>query len=84
MEEKLIKIPLREVKKASRNSRANKAINKTKEAISKHLNVSEEKIYLDNSINEEIWEKGIEKPPKEIRIRARKFEDGVVEAEVAD
>lgn len=83
MKEKLIKIPLREVKKASRNSRAEKAINKTRNELSKHFRVEKDQIYLDKSINEEIWKRGIQKPPTEIRVRARKFDDGVVEAEVA-
>ncbi|PTD94041.1 50S ribosomal protein L31e [archaeon SCG-AAA382B04] len=84
MEEKLIKIPLNGVKETSRRLRAKKAINKTKVELKKHLNSSEENIYLDNSINEKIWERGIENPPNEIRVRARRFEDGVVEAEIAE
>ncbi len=84
MEEKLIKISLNEVKNTSRKSRASKAINKAKKELSKHFNASEEEIFLDKSINEKIWERGIEKPPNKIRVRARKFQDGVVEAEIAE
>lgn len=84
MKEKLIKVSLSDIKTASRRSRAKKAINKTRNELMKHFNSSKEEIYLDNSINEKIWERGIENPPKEIRVRARKFEDGVVEAEIAE
>lgn len=84
MEEKLINISLKKIKKASRKSRAEKAINQTRNELTKHFDSPEDKIYLDNSINEKIWERGIENPPREIRVRARKFEDGVVEAEIAE
>ena len=43
-----------------------------------------EDIKLDKSINEKVWEHGCEKPPRKIRIRAMKFEDGQVQAELAE
>ena len=43
-----------------------------------------EDIKLDKSINEMIWKQGSEKPPRKIRVRAMKFEDGQVQAELAE
>jgi large subunit ribosomal protein L31e len=40
-------------------------------------------IKIDKTINEKVWERGSEKPPSSIRIRAAKFEDGEVQAELA-
>jgi large subunit ribosomal protein L31e len=51
--------------------------------LSRHMKVEPDKIKLDPSINEKVWERGAQKPPSKIRIRAVKFEDGVVEAELA-
>ena len=41
-------------------------------------------VKLDMSINERIWERGSQKPPLRIRVRAMKFEDGQVQAELAE
>jgi large subunit ribosomal protein L31e len=43
-----------------------------------------EEIKLDQSINEAVWERGSHKPPSRIRVRAMKFEDGQVQAELAE
>jgi len=42
-----------------------------------------EQVKLDKTINECLWEKGCEKPPLSIRVRAVKFADGEVQAELA-
>ncbi|MDD3912777.1 MAG: 50S ribosomal protein L31e, partial [Methanocorpusculum sp.] len=35
-------------------------------------------------INELVWARGSQKPPRRIRVRAMKFEDGQVQAELAE
>jgi large subunit ribosomal protein L31e len=42
-----------------------------------------DEVKLDRSINEKVWERGSQKPPTKIRIRAMKMEDGQVQAELA-
>ena len=48
-----------------------------------HLSAEQEKVKLDRSINEKVWERGSSNPPNKITVRAMKFDDGVVEAELA-
>ena len=36
------------------------------------------RIIIDNEVNEKIWNRGIEKPPRRLRIRAAKDEEGNV------
>jgi large subunit ribosomal protein L31e len=40
-------------------------------------------IKIDASVNHKIWERGSQKPPSSIRIRAAMFDDGEVQAELA-
>jgi len=47
------------------------------------MKVETTQVKLDKSINELLWEKGCEKPPLSIRVRAVKFADGEVQAELA-
>ena len=72
-----------EMKRYPRWLRAKKAMRFIRSYLSRHMKVEPDKIKLDPSINEKVWERGAQKPPSKIRIRAVKFEDGVVEAELA-
>ncbi|HDM60340.1 MAG TPA: 50S ribosomal protein L31e [Archaeoglobus veneficus] len=71
------------MKRYPRWLRAKKAVKYVRNFLSKHMKVEPENVKLDASINEKIWERGAQKPPAKIRIRAVKFDDGIVEAELA-
>ncbi|HWG89579.1 MAG TPA: 50S ribosomal protein L31e [Candidatus Thermoplasmatota archaeon] len=77
-------IPLRNAKLAPRTKRAKRAVNEVRHFISRHMKADEEKIWLDNPVNETIWARGIQKPPNKIRVKAVKFEDGVVEVSIPE
>ncbi|RZN69392.1 MAG: 50S ribosomal protein L31e [Candidatus Methanolliviera hydrocarbonicum] len=82
-EERIYTIPLRKAfLKAPRWKRSNKAIKEVRKFLARHMKTSEEKVYLDASINEKIWERGSQKPPSKIRVRTIKSEDGEVETEL--
>jgi large subunit ribosomal protein L31e len=70
------------LKRYPRWLRAVKAMRYIRRFLSKHMKVSEENVKIDPSINLKVWERGIQKPPTKIRIRAVKFDDGIVEAEL--
>lgn len=82
MEEHIYVIPLRDVKRTPRWKRANTAIKDIRGFLGKHMKSGDVK--LDRSINEKVWERGSQKPPRRIRVRAMKFEDGNVQAELAE
>jgi len=80
--EKVYVIPLRKVKNVPRTIRAPRAIRQIKEFIQKHMKSDE--IKLDASVNEKIWERGIQKIPPKIKVKAVKEEDGTVEVTLAE
>jgi large subunit ribosomal protein L31e len=82
LKEQIYVIPLRDVKRAPRWKRSNKAVKDIRAFLAKHM--KSEDVKLDRSINEKVWERGSEKPPRKIRVRAMKFEDGQVQAELAE
>lgn len=96
--EKILTIPLRISKSVPRNKRAKRAIKEVKEFVARHMNASEglseeelerfasplEKIWVDTKVNEAIWSRGIQKPPSVIRVRAIKFEDGLIEVSLPE
>lgn len=86
-EERVVTVPLRDVTKVPRTDRANRAMAIVREHLAKHFAVTEEQIRLDPSINEAVWANGRSNPPRKLRVRAARFQDGdqqVVEAETAE
>jgi large subunit ribosomal protein L31e len=67
-EEKVMTIPLRDAWRAPRTRRGSAAIKVLKEKLKQHL---KKEIKLDVSLNRAIWAKGIRKPPRRIRVKAR-------------
>jgi len=75
MVERIYTINLKKaVLKVPRWKRANRAVAFVKEFLKRHMKVDEVK--LDKSINEKIWERGAQKPPKKIRIKVVEVEEG--------
>jgi len=77
MDEKLYTIPLRDAFSSPRTKRTKKAVNVVRNYLKKHTKVDDVKI--DTSLNEFLWEKGIRKPPRRVKVRVVE-EDGMMVA----
>jgi large subunit ribosomal protein L31e len=76
--EKIYVIPLK--KKNYRSSiAAPTAMKRMKQYLVKHMKVEEEDIWIDAPLNHEIWKHGKYNMPNKLRVKAVKFDDGVVE-----
>ena len=80
--ERVYIIPLRDVKRVPRTIRSPKAVRIVREFLMKHM--KSEDIKIDNSVNEKIWERGIQKVPPKIKVKATKEEDGFVSVTLVD
>jgi len=77
--ERIYVIPLR--KNGFNSSKAAPtAIKRVRNYLTRHMKVEDEKIWIDDSLNNALWSKGKYKMPSKIRVKAVKFDDGVVEA----
>jgi large subunit ribosomal protein L31e len=77
--ERLYTIPLGKAYQAVRKRRAKRAVNLVKAFIIRHMKVEDEAdLSIDTSLNEYLWTRGIEKPPRRVRVRATKDRDGFV------
>jgi len=80
-------IPLRrEWKKVPRYKRTNKAIKAIKEFLVKHMKIRDrdlKKIKVDKYLNEQIWHRGIKKPPAKIKVKAIK-EGDIIRVELSE
>ena len=85
-EERVVTVPLRDVKKGPNHEAADRAVKLIREHLAKHFTVEPREVRLDGSINEAIWARGRSKPPRKLRVRAARFEEEgerIVEAEHA-
>lgn len=91
--ERVFTIPLTVTKIVPKTKRAPRAIKEIKEYIRKHMmdKTSEEdeekdkkEIWLDYKLNELIWSRGIEHPPSRVRVKAIRFEDGLIEVSLPE
>jgi len=92
VEERFYTIPLRKVWISPRKKRAPKAARIVKNFVLKHMKVrteaegeeEAEKLVIDNKVNEKLWSRGIEKPPRKIRVRVVKDKEGIVTVLLAE
>lgn len=84
-EERIYTIPLRGAYEAPTSQRAQAAMKEVKSFVQQHMNVDEDDLWIDGSVNDAIFSQGMEKPPRKLRVHAIKFEeDGVVEISVPE
>jgi len=75
-EERIYTIPLREVtNKSPTTKRAPRAIRAIRAFLMKHM--KSDVVKLDNSINEKVWERSLNKIPAKVRVKAVKEGDVV-------
>jgi large subunit ribosomal protein L31e len=75
--ERILTIPLRGAIKVPRTKRAPYAVRLLKRLVGRHM--KSDNVWLEPPVSELIWKRGMEHPPRKIRIRAVRFEDGLVE-----
>ena len=69
-------VPLRNAWNITRFKRAPRAMQIIKDYVIQHLKVTEnETVYIDNSVNEYIWSRGIENPPRKVRLQVIRHDD---------
>ena len=69
-------IPLKRVYWGRRSNRAARAIRLVRAFIARHFGVSPRQVVIYNDVNEYIWSRGIEKPPRYVRVKAVRVEEG--------
>jgi large subunit ribosomal protein L31e len=81
--ERIYVIPLKK-KGIVHSKAAPSAMKRVKQYLQKHMKAAESDIWIDDSLNHAIWKHGRYDVPTKIRVKAVRFEDGVVEAYLPD
>jgi len=78
--ERIYVIPLRRAKIGPTSRAVPRAVDDVRYFLMKHMKVEQQNVWIDDSLNKQLWTYGKFWVPSKIRVRAVKFEDGVVEA----
>jgi len=94
VEERIYTIPLGKVWIRPPNKRAPGAVRMIRSFVTKHMKLEVRKegeeeeepkrLVISNEVNETVWRRGIEKPPRKIRVRAAKDKEGNVTVYLAE
>ncbi|KYH39071.1 MAG: ribosomal protein L31E [Candidatus Bathyarchaeota archaeon B23] len=80
VEERIYMVPLKKAWAAPRWRRAERAVRVLREFVERHMKPTS--IVIDPEVNEAIWRRGIQKPPRRIRVRVD--EEGAVRVTLAE
>jgi large subunit ribosomal protein L31e len=94
VEERIYTIPLSRAWIMPPNKRAPRAMRIIRSFITRHMKLSARKegeeeeepkrLIISNEVNEKVWSRGIEKPPRKIRVRAARDKKGNVTVYLAE
>ncbi len=94
VEERMYVIPLSRAWISPRRKRAPRAMRLIRNFVERHMKMrggaSEEegeemgRLVISNDVNEKVWSRGIEKPPRNIRVRVAKDKEGIITVYLAE
>jgi large subunit ribosomal protein L31e len=83
IDERIYTVPLRKAYwTGSRLKRANRSVRILREFVQRHM--KPEELLIQPEVNEQIWSRGMQKPPRRVRIRATKNADNLVRVYLAE
>jgi len=82
VEERIYTIPLRRAWISPRKKRTPRAVRLVKAFIQRHM--KPEALVMSNEVNERLWSRSIQKPPRKIRVRAVRDTEGTVTLYLAE
>ncbi len=83
-EERVLTVPLGRCWDMPRTKRVPGAVQIIKTYVKRHMHATEENVWIDPRVNEYLWSRGIQKPPRRIKLKVIKFEDELVEVSLPE
>jgi len=76
--ERVYTVPLGDAYLTVRGKRAGRAVKILKSFLAKHMRTQEERVKLSNEVNSLLWSRGMKKPPRRIKVKAKRDAKGEV------
>jgi large subunit ribosomal protein L31e len=84
VEERIYTVPLERAWISPRKKHSPRAVRILRSFVMKHMKTDADSIKITNEVNEKIWDRGIEKPPRKVRVRVTKNSEGIVTVRPAE
>jgi large subunit ribosomal protein L31e len=68
----------------SRRRRAGHVLLTVRRFVVRHMKGKPEDVWIDPRLNEHVWEHGIQHIPSRVRVKAIRFEDGLIEVDLLE
>jgi len=91
--ERIYTVPLTVTRQVPRTKRAPRAIKEIREFVKRHMTDKtapeddesiKREVWIDYRLNEYLWSKGVESPPRKVRVKVIRFEDGLIEVSLPE
>jgi large subunit ribosomal protein L31e len=82
--ERIYTVPLGGAYKTVRGKRSSRAIKMLKSFLAKHMKTQEERVKLTADVNSLVWQRGMQKPPRRIKVKARRDAKGEVSVSLVE
>lgn len=82
VDERIYTVPLGKAWITPKYRRAEKAVSVLRKFVQRHMKPDE--VIIDPTVNELIWRNGIQNPPRKIRVKLSKDDEGVVTVSLAE
>jgi large subunit ribosomal protein L31e len=82
IDERIYIVPLSRARRGSKYKWAKKSVRYLRDFMERHF--KPESLIISQEINQKIWSRGIQKPPRKIKVRATKNADGLVVVYLAE
>ncbi len=77
MEERFYTINLTEAYDHTRTKRTRKTVKILRKELAKHMKVSEDEVKLSEKLNEFLWQRSMQRPPRYVKVKVQKGEKTV-------
>jgi large subunit ribosomal protein L31e len=84
VEERIYTVPLGRAWISPRKKHSPRAIRIIRGFVIRHMKTDGDSIRITNEVNEKIWDRGIGKPPRKVRVRVTKNDEGIVTVRLAE
>ena len=81
-EDRIYTVPLGRAWVVPRYRRAEKAVTILRKFVQRHM--KPEEVVIEPAVNEAIWARGIKNPPRKIRVRLSKDDEGLITVSLAE
>ena len=84
-EVKEMTIPLRAARNVHRTRRANRAITEVRRHVARHMKMDDdEDLWIDEAVNHAIWARGMQHPPRKIKVICTREEGFPIEVKLLE